>query len=521
MEQASSFGRAIEKLLSKCIDLQILRDRVSVEKNIFLIYEEFSALEPFCEHFKNCVGPNAQNFSPLQCRIYQLLSQFFNSLLGWTKQLTIEELNIKIKQDILSLMKLVCHVDVPTQILRKGNYFNASFRCLLIDDWNPQTRLVCCHILSGDEIKTLQDTLDPSQIVENASVYLENSMETLEYKDGKRLASFDKLKLIKTKRLSNGNSVLEDKCALLFCTEIVMNTERVFIWTLSDPVVQITHVNQERIAEGTIFWMTYFPMKTLEPFTVYNWVSCQDLTRALEKEFRKRIPHRPLCDVNIAYIYNTLQTLAGQESISSEMFLKTLWRPTHSFWQWFYNLMKFLQPRKGNGNNGVSDTSVQAIWQAGHISGFISNEKAAELLKDQRVGTFLIRFSESNINALNVAQKMSDTSVQVYKPWDQQLVNCASLATCIDQLSGADFLLSVFSNEIRDRYEILSPPPTETSNTTNYPRSIGIQSPMSTDMNNNFDIDFDVYLKDLPYPTTDVLYYGEQLLSELINNHEY
>ncbi|KRF98246.1 uncharacterized protein Dwil_GK26975 [Drosophila willistoni] len=242
---------------------------------------------------------------------------------------------------------------------------------------------------------------------------------------------------------------------------------------------------------------------------------------ALEKEFNKRIPHRPLCDVNIAHIYNSLQTLAGQESISSEMFLKTLWRPTHSFWQWFYNLMKFLQPRSSN-NNGINDTSVQAIWQAGHISGFISNEKAAELVKDQRVGTFLIRFSESSMNSLNAVQKMSDTSVHVYAPWDQQLVNCAGLATCIDQLSGADFLLSVFSREIRDRNEILRTPATEGSNTTNYPRSIGIQSPSSTDININIDIDFDldIYLKDLPYPSTDVPDYGEELFSELINNHE-
>ncbi|XP_046866957.1 uncharacterized protein LOC124460374 [Drosophila willistoni] len=201
------------------------------------------------------------------------------------------------------------------------------------------------------------------------------------------------------------------------------------------------------------------------------------------------------------------------------MFLKTLWRSTHSFWQWFYNLMKFLQPRNSHGNNSINDTSVQAIWQAGHISGFISNEKAAELVKDQRVGTFLIRLS---MNSLNVVQKMSDTSVHVYAPWDQQLVNYGGLATCIDQLSGADFLLSVFSNEIRDRNEIVRQPATEGSNTTNYPRSIGIQSPSSSDININIDIDFDldIYLKDLPYPSTDVPDYGEELLSELINNHE-
>ncbi|XP_068146192.1 signal transducer and transcription activator-like isoform X1 [Drosophila tropicalis] len=527
MEQISSYITAIHNLFLKCINLQIHCDRAFVEKNIHSIYKEYCALEAFCEHFKNCVGPNAQNFSPLQCQIYQLLSQFFNSLLGWTYQLTIKKLNIQIKQDILKLMKLVCHVDVPTQVLTKGNCFNATFRCLYMDDWSPPPR-VCCHILSGDEIKTLQDTLDPSQIVENASVYLENSTETLEYKDEKRLATFDKMKLIETKRLPNTKAVLEDKHALLFCTEIVINTERVYIWSISDPVVQITNGNQQRIAEGTIFWMTYFPMKTLDPFTVYDWVSCQDLTRALEKEFRKRIPHRPLCYVNIAYIYKIIRAFAKQDWISSKMFFKTFWQSDHSFWEWFYNLMKFLQPEKSNRNTG---TSVQAIWQAGYIAGFISNEKAAELLKDQRVGTFIIRFSESNINALNVVQKMSDTSVQVYKPWNKEEVNYVSLATCIDHLSGADFVFSIFDNKSKDRNEIIKPPTSDRLNTTNYPRTIGIQSSSSTDFNINVDIvfkmdmdfdidpDIDTDLQDLLNSLPDISNSDEHLVREL--NHNY
>ncbi|XP_068146207.1 signal transducer and transcription activator-like isoform X3 [Drosophila tropicalis] len=464
MDGISAFAAEVKQLNS---DLQKLKVTPELSQNqlhfqINKIFVRYCTLTPFVEEYRNCQSRNDTNLTSQQCCTFKLLIQFFNSILYLSNQIksipiSIHQIRTRITTDKYNLMKLVCHADLSTQVLKKGIYFKADFRCLYTDELHMSEPNVYCHIISGNQIKELQEKLDSFQINTETAPVLENCIRILAYKDDKRLATFNNLKLLKTKRFDNCISVLEEKCALLFHVKILINNQLECIWALSKPVVQITHTNQERLAEATIFWMNYFPYETDEPFTVQQTVSRDALKAALVHEFNIRTNFL-LHAVNIEYIGEILLKFAEEEWITSEKFFKTHWKQERSFWEWFYSLMRFLQPRLNNSNeehNNPKDVSVSAIWKAGLIVGLIDRQRAVDLLENYSVGTFLIRFSETNLNSLNIVEKVSDTSVYIHPPFDPQLIEATSLANCIYNSSRAPFLYSPHKGEVLNRDEVL------------------------------------------------------------------
>lgn len=59
-----------------------------------------------------------------------------------------------------------------------------------------------------------------------------------------------------------------------------------------------------------------------------------------------------------------------------------------TFWDWFFAIMK------------LTKDHLLSLWKAGLIVGFINKRKAEEMLRVLPLGTFLLRFSDSELGKL-------------------------------------------------------------------------------------------------------------------------
>ena len=85
---------------------------------------------------------------------------------------------------------------------------------------------------------------------------------------------------------------------------------------------------------------------------------------------------------------------------------------TFTFWEWFYRVL-----------NLTSD-HLQRLWKEGHVTGFVSKETAISMLvSTQKIGCFLLRFSEGELGGVTIAYVKGDMhapggmSVQMVYPF--------------------------------------------------------------------------------------------------------
>lgn len=62
-----------------------------------------------------------------------------------------------------------------------------------------------------------------------------------------------------------------------------------------------------------------------------------------------------------------------------------------TFWEWFHGIMKLTREHLRN------------IWKDGHIMGFVHKKQAEEMLLKCPIGTFLLRFSDSELGGITIA----------------------------------------------------------------------------------------------------------------------
>ena len=75
---------------------------------------------------------------------------------------------------------------------------------------------------------------------------------------------------------------------------------------------------------------------------------------------------------------------------------------TFTFWQWFDSTLKLMKDRKCNKH-----------WQQQAIVGFISKPDCESILCQQLSGTFMLRFSDSELGALTVTKMQALYFVKV------------------------------------------------------------------------------------------------------------
>lgn len=215
-------------------------------------------------------------------------------------------------------------------------------------------------------------------------------------------AHFHSVQLKNVKRPDRGKNeelVTEHKYAFVFYSTVTVSGEPFQLRVVSLPVILTSQTSQEIMAKGTLIWhaafsegvdvgKNLFEYKDTVPWgevaKVLNALFLQNTGRSLIKEnlqylakmaFRHKDSRRSTDAVDFdSKVISEKQVI--RDRLSGRDF---------SFWKWFYACMNLVIYH------------VKKEWQDGRIYGFISKEDCKRTLKDCPCGTFLLRFSESNI----------------------------------------------------------------------------------------------------------------------------
>lgn len=207
------------------------------------------------------------------------------------------------------------------------------------------------------------------------------------------------LKKIKRAEKKGTESVMDEKFSLLFQSQFsVGGGELVFqVWTLSLPVVVIVHGNQEPHAWATVTWDNAFAEPGRVPFAVPDKVPWEQVAEALNVKFRFATG-RPLTEDNLRFLGE--KAFRGNASgleysgllLSWAQFCKEpLPERNFTFWEWFYAVMKLTREH------------LRGPWMDGYVLGFVRKKQAEEMLATCASGTFLMRFSDSELGGVTIA----------------------------------------------------------------------------------------------------------------------
>ncbi|XP_054732555.1 signal transducer and transcription activator-like [Anastrepha obliqua] len=324
----------------------------------------------------------------------------------------------------------------PPQVMKTHTRFAAAVRWLI----GPQLGLysnnpiIECVILSEAQAQrhaAHNSNSDMQTCAPQSSGEILNNVSTMEYQQATRVfsASFRNMQLKKIKRAEKKGteSVMDEKFSLLFYTTVVFNEFKISCWTLSLPVVVIVHGNQEPQSWATITWDNAFSDITREPFQVPEKVRWAQLSVALNTKFGSATG-RNLTEDNLNFLYEKLfRNEAGEhaEFITWAQFCKEpLLDRSFTFWDWFFAIMKLTKDHLLN------------LWKEGLIVGFINKRKTLEeILPMQQCGTFLLRFSDSELGGITVAFVDDQGNKLMLAPWTSRDLNIRCLADRIHDLN--------------------------------------------------------------------------------------
>lgn len=212
------------------------------------------------------------------------------------------------------------------------------------------------------------------------------------------------LKRIKRADRRGAESVTEEKFTVLFESQFsVGSNELVFqVKTLSLPVVVIVHGSQDHNATATVLWDNAFAEPGRVPFAVPDKVLWPQLCEALNMKFKAEVQsNRGLTKENLVFLAQKLFNsssghLEDYSSMSvswSQFNRENLPGWNYTFWQWFDGVMEVLKKHH------------KPHWNDGAILGFVNKQQAHDLLINKPDGTFLLRFSDSEIGGITIAWK--------------------------------------------------------------------------------------------------------------------
>uniref|UniRef100_A0A1L8DG60 Signal transducer and activator of transcription n=1 Tax=Nyssomyia neivai TaxID=330878 RepID=A0A1L8DG60_9DIPT len=347
------------------------------------------------------------------------------------------------KKEIINLLvKLVTASFVieeqPPQVMKKQTKFKATVRLLVGSKLNIQMNSpsVKVSIVSEAQAQHVQQSNQYSETLNSGTIM--NNSGTLEYQQATNQVSvsFRNMQLEKVKRSEKkGNeSVTDEKFALLFQSKFQIGSGELVItaWALSLPIVVIVHGSQESQSWATVTWDNAFADPTRIPFQVPTKVPWTHLAATLNMKF-KAFTGRELTEANLQFLcekvfrHGTPNTLNQKEMyITWAQFCKEhLPDKNFSFWEWFYAVMKLTRDHLHNQ------------WKDGHIIGFIHKKHAEDMLMKCPIGTFLLRFSDSELGGITIAWvgEGDNGQLQIYM---------------VQPFSGNDFKIRALSDHISD-----------------------------------------------------------------------
>ncbi|XP_009992494.1 PREDICTED: signal transducer and activator of transcription 5B-like [Chaetura pelagica] len=402
-------------------------------------------LQTWCEKLAEIIWQNRQQIRRAEHLCQQL------PIPGPVEEM-LSELNGTITDIISALVTSTFIIEKqPPQVLKTQTKFAATVRLLVGGKLNvhmnpPQVKAT---IISEQQAKAL---LKNESTRNESSGEILNNCCVMEYHQatGTLSAHFRNMSLKRIKRSDRrgAESVTEEKFTILFESQFsVGGNELVFqVKTLSLPVVVIVHGSQDNNATATVLWDNAFAEPGRVPFAVPDKVQWPQLCEALNMKFKAEVQSsRGLTKENLVFLAQKLfnSTSSHLEDYSnttvswSQFNRENLPGRNYTFWQWFDGVMEVLKKH------------LKPHWNDGAILGFVNKQQAHDLLINKPDGTFLLRFSDSEIGGITIAWKF-DSSERMFwnlMPFTTRDFSIRSLA---DRLGDLNYLIYVFPDRPKD-----------------------------------------------------------------------
>ncbi|KAM3955250.1 signal transducer and transcription activator Stat92E isoform 2-T2 [Aphomia sociella] len=351
----------------------------------------------------------------------------------------------------------------PPQVMKTNTRFTATVRLLVGGQLNvymtpPRVSVVIISEQHAQQLlKSDSQPGKTKQPVECGDIL--NNTGVMEYQATSRQlsVSFRNMQLRKIKRAEKKGteSVMDEKLTLLFQSQFnVGGGELVFqVWTLSLPVVVIVHGNQEPHGWATVTWDNAFSPSGRVPFAVPDKVTWGQLAETLHVKFYSATSGGELSEDNLRFlaekIFNNKVNLPvsihelNAMPVSWTQFCKdALCDRNFTFWEWFYMVVK------------VTREYLRTLWCDRLIMGFIQKKQAEDMLSKCPPGTFLLRFSDSELGGITIAW-VGDNNGEVFslQPFTARDLSLRSLADRVLDLPQLQYLYpNVAKDDVFSKY---------------------------------------------------------------------
>lgn len=314
---------------------------------------------------------------------------------------SIPELQERLGKLVQTLIQSSLIVDrQPPQVIKTQSKFSTTVRYLLGEKVAPGKPVV----LKAQIINELQARNLGSIPGDNVGELINNTA-VLEHNTASKstCATFRNMSIKKIKRADRkgSESVTEEKFALLFSTEITITgcDTPYRIQMISLPVVVIVHGSQDNNALATIIWDCAFSEPDRVPFVVPERVPWRMMCSTLNSKFTSEVQtQHHLDEYNQLFLAQKIFDKPDFADDFSNMLVswaqfnkEVLPGRPFTFWQWFEGVME------------LTKKHLKTYWSEGLIFGFIGKQHLHLILKDRPNGTFLLRFSDSEIGGITIA----------------------------------------------------------------------------------------------------------------------
>ncbi|MBN3315922.1 STA5B protein, partial [Atractosteus spatula] len=396
-------------------------------------------LQSWCEKLAETIWQNRQQIRRAEHLRQQL------PIPGPIEEL-LTELNGTITDIISALVTSTFIIEKqPPQVLKTQTKFAATVRLLVGGKLNvhmnpPQVKAT---IISEQQAKAL---LKNENTRNDSSGEILNNNCVMEYHQttGTLSAHFRNMSLKRIKRSDRrgAESVTEEKFTILFESQFsVGGNELVFqVKTLSLPVVVIVHGSQDNNATATVLWDNAFGRV---PFIVPDKVLWPQLCEALNMKFKAEVQStRGLSEENLVFL---AQKAFSSTSVNPEDYrsMTMSWSQFNreslpgrnfTFWQWFDGVME------------LTKKHLKPHWNDGAILGFVNKQQAQDMLMSKPNGTFLLRFSDSEIGGITIAWVAENPN----KAGSELTTKDFSIRSLADRISDLNHLLFLYPDRPKD-----------------------------------------------------------------------
>ncbi|KAI7797355.1 Stat5.2 protein [Triplophysa rosa] len=406
-------------------------------------------LQAWCEKLADMIWQNRQQIR----RVEHLTQQL--PIPGPTEEL-LTELNATVTDIISALVTSTFIIEKqPPQVLKTQTKFSATVRLLVGGKLNvhmnpPQVKAT---IINEQQAKAL---LKNENTRNDSSGEILNNNCVMEYHQttGTLSAHFRTMSLKRIKRADRrgAESVTEEKFTVLFESQFsVGGNELVFhVKTLSLPVVVIVHGSQDNNATATVLWDNAFSEPGRVPFVVPDKIVWPQLCEALNMKYKSEVQSdRGLSEDNLVFLAqkafssssNNPEDYRNMTITWSQFNRESLPGRNFTFWQWFDGVIELMKKH------------LKSHWNDGAILGFLNKQQAQDMLMSKPNGTFLLRFSDSEIGGITIAwvaenpNKPGERMVWNLMPFTTRDFSIRSLA---DRISDLNHLLFLYPSQPKD-----------------------------------------------------------------------